>query len=124
MTEVWAIAKELAEAVKSRLFFSGHNELRRPQQRPFDFAVRKTANGIPRQRSILLGAGMSGVERTIAVQDFQNLGVSHPIERAVADYGLDCPPLLSIAALERMYHRQGNLALAQIAGHRLPQNVF
>src|ERR1022692_1932544 len=48
----------------------------------------------------------------------------YTIESAIAQNGFDFGPLFRRAALQRVDHRHGNLTLAQIAGHRLTQNIF
>ena len=48
----------------------------------------------------------------------------HPVESSFLQNGLNLFPFLRGAAFERVNHGHGRLALPQVAGHRLSQNVF
>src|SRR5260370_19233651 len=83
------------------LFRSGYDEFRRPQERSFDLRIRKRADRVARRLGVA-GRLLGGVfERTVAVQDGQDVGVRDAIERAVAQDGFDLAAFGGGAVLQR-----------------------
>src|SRR5260370_27758718 len=58
------------------LFLSGDHKLRRPQQGALDLCVRKGTNRPARGFGIVRGLSGGGFQRSVTLQDFQNLRMS------------------------------------------------
>src|SRR6476620_2908240 len=68
---------------RSSSLLPGDNEFRRPQQRPLNLAVRKTANCVACQRRVLHRTSICRFERAVALQDRDNFAVSDAFECAL-----------------------------------------
>src|ERR1019366_5099587 len=114
-----------AVAVTSRpLFLSRHHELRRPQQRSLDLRVWKDADGLARGFGVPGGLFGGVFERTITVQDGEDVGVSDAVESAVVQDGFDLAALGGGAALQRMNDGHRRFAFTQVAGNGLAQHTL
>src|ERR1017187_4905215 len=108
----------------SKLLFPHHPKLWRPQQCALDLRVGEDANGIAGRFRVAGSLFGCVVERVVAVQNGQDVGMGDAIEGAIAQDGFDLVTLRGSAAIESMNHGHGRLAFAQIAGHRLAQHTF
>src|SRR6266849_1997396 len=106
------------------LAISGGNEARNPQQRTLGFRVWKICHGEAGSFGVSAGGVHGVVDRAVAVQNLKNLRMRNAIEAAISQHGADSFAIGTSPALERMDHSQRGLAFAQIAGHRLAQDIF
>src|SRR5450631_3794638 len=106
------------------LLLSYDNKLRRPEQGALDLGVREGADRLLRRFRVLRGTGGGGFQRSVAPQDFQNLGMRDAVESSMQQHRFDFGALFRSAAFERMDYRHGRFAFAQIARHGLAQHVF
>src|SRR4051812_44262514 len=67
---------------------------------------------------------MSSVHRTVALENLFHLPIADGLERPLLHHRLDAAGLGSGAALQRVDHRHGGFALAQVAGHRFAKDLF
>src|SRR2546427_5039534 len=79
------------------LFFPGHHKLRSPKQSPLDLRIRKATNGLPRRLRISSRPIMRCLNRSVALQNSQNLTMRNAIESPLLKDFLTRSPLIRLA---------------------------
>src|SRR5271157_3921113 len=107
-----------------RLLFSGDHEFWRPEQGALELGVREYAEGIACGFGVTRRLGGGELQRTITVEDGQDVRMSNAIESAFVQNGLDLAALGRGAMLQRMNDRHGGFAFSQVAGNGLAQHAL
>src|ERR1700722_17073639 len=94
------------------LLLSPNDIFRSPQQCPLGLALRKTANCIARHPRVLQGALLSCVNRSVTIQDFQDILVAYTVESLLSYHRADHLSFPRSAPFQSVNYRHRDLAFA------------
>src|SRR5215469_1105940 len=113
----------MADGLPSSTLALDH-KFRHPQQHALDLRVREGADRFTRRRGELVGLSIRGIDRTIAIQNGNDVCWSYAIKPTVSQHRLDCRSLFRCTPLHRVEDRERGLTFAQIARYRLAQHFL